>query len=147
MPPVPLRHGEGIGAVKLVLDTNIVLDLFVFRDERVAPLHEQLTRKEVAWLATSVMRDELAAVLGYAQIDARLRAAALLPGQVLDAFDAHAIVVGVAPAAQVICRDCDDQKFIDLAVAHGARLISKDKQVLALRRKLAAWGVAVSAQP
>jgi predicted nucleic acid-binding protein len=43
-----------------------------------------------------------------------------------------------------VCRDTDDQKFIDLAVAQGATLLSKDKHVLALRRKLAALEVAVA---
>lgn len=133
--------------MKLVLDTNIVLDLFVFRDERVASLHERLAGKEVAWLATSAMREELAAVLGYEHIGARMAEASVSPLQVLDAFDRHAVMVEIAAPSKVTCCDADDQKFIDLAVAHGARLISKDKQVLALRRKLAAWGVAVSAQP
>ncbi|MDB5944967.1 MAG: putative toxin-antitoxin system toxin component, family, partial [Ramlibacter sp.] len=35
----------------------------------------------------------------------------------------------------------DDQKFIDLAVAHRALLLSKDRAVLALRKRLAALQV------
>ena len=34
------------------------------------------------------------------------------------------------------CKDPDDQKFIDLAVAHGATLLSKDRAVLALKKRL-----------
>jgi predicted nucleic acid-binding protein len=63
---------------------------------------------------------------------------------VLGAFDAHAQVVAAAESTKIVCRDGDDQKFIDLAVAHGATLLSKDKQVLALRRKLAAIDVTVT---
>lgn len=133
--------------MKLVLDTNIVLDLWVFRDERVASLHQHLGAADVTWLATSAMRDELACVLAYENIAARLSAANVSSQHVLEAFDARAQIVEAAPSAKVTCRDSDDQKFIDLAVAHGARLISKDKQVLALRRKLAAHGVEVSALP
>ena len=33
-------------------------------------------------------------------------------------------------------RDLDDQKFIDLAVGHGAILVSKDKAVLCMRKRL-----------
>lgn len=130
--------------MKLVLDTNIVLDLFVFRDAALAALHDELVRRKVNWFATPPMRQELACVLAYAQIDRRMSAAKLSAQQVLDAFDAHARLVEPAPAARVTCRDADDQKFIDLAVAHGATLLSKDKQVLALRRKLAALDVTVA---
>jgi predicted nucleic acid-binding protein len=42
-----------------------------------------------------------------------------------------------------VCNDADDQKFIDLAVAHQALLISKDKEVLRLKNRLARLGVAV----
>src|SRR5437868_14941318 len=78
MPPVPLRHGQGLGekaGVKVVLDTNIVLDLFVFRDEAVAALKTALATREVDWLATPAMREELMCVLAYEQIAARAAAA------------------------------------------------------------------------
>jgi putative PIN family toxin of toxin-antitoxin system len=133
--------------MRLVLDTNIVLDLFVFRDAAVGTLGAAIANKEVEWLATSAMREELACVLSYEQIGVRLNTANISPRHVLDAFDAHARMVDVAPASKITCRDADDQKFIDLAVAHGARLLSKDKAVLALRRKLAALAVDVSARP
>jgi hypothetical protein len=42
-----------------------------------------------------------------------------------------------------VCNDADDQKFIDLAVAHQALLISKDKEVLRMKNRLARLGVAV----
>jgi putative PIN family toxin of toxin-antitoxin system len=141
MPPVPLRHGQGLGAqgrrVKLVLDTNIVLDLFVFMDSAVAELAAAIANKEVRWLATPAMRAELEAVLSYEQIGARLSAANVSASGVLESFDAHAVIVDAPPVALHKCRDPDDQKFVDLAVAHEAVLLSKDAQVLALRRKLA----------
>lgn len=133
--------------MKLVLDTNIVLDLFVFRDEAARSLHDDLAHGKVQWLASAPMRAELECVLSYRQIGARMEVAKVSSQQVLDAFDAHAVMVGAAAPSRFTCRDADDQKFIDLAVAHGARLLSKDKQVLALRRKLAALGVEVSPRP
>ena len=133
--------------MKLVLDTNIVLDLFVFRDERVNGLKSALASSDVEWLATPAMREELACVLAYESLVARMNTADTSPQHVLDAFDTHARLVDAPPPSRITCRDADDQKFIDLAVAHGARLLSKDKAVLALRRKLAAVAVEVSARP
>ena len=122
--------------MKLVLDTNIVLDLWVFRDAAVAGLGAAIANKEVEWLATGAMRDELAAVLSYEQIGARMDAANVSASVVLERFDAHAVIVPAPVPAAHKCRDPDDQKFVDLAVAHEATLLSKDAQVLALRRKL-----------
>ena len=123
--------------MRLVLDTNIVLDLFVFRDKAVAELAAAIARREVTWLATSAMREELACVLSYEQIGARLGAAKISAQHVLEAFDASSRLVEAAAASKITCSDTDDQKFVDLAVAHDALLLSKDAHILALRRKLA----------
>jgi len=45
-----------------------------------------------------------------------------------------------APRASAVCKDPDDQQFIDLAVHHGAILLSKDRAVLSLRKRLLALG-------
>ena len=123
--------------MKLVLDTNIVLDLWVFRDAAVGELHAAIASKEVTWVATPPMREELASVLSYEQLGVRMRTSNISAQQVLDSFDAHAVIVDAPPASKHKCRDPDDQKFVDLADAHDALLLSKDAQVLALRRKLA----------
>jgi predicted nucleic acid-binding protein len=44
----------------------------------------------------------------------------------------------------VICTDRDDQKFIDLAVAHKGLLLSKDAAVLKTRKRLARVDVEVA---
>jgi predicted nucleic acid-binding protein len=49
----------------------------------------------------------------------------------------------VAPKAPYTCKDPDDQKFIDLAVAHQASLLSKDKAVLVMRKRLLKLGVSL----
>ena len=43
--------------------------------------------------------------------------------------------------APVTCSDADDQKFIDLAVAQRALLLSKDQHVLSIRKRLLAHGI------
>jgi predicted nucleic acid-binding protein len=49
----------------IVLDTNIVLDLFVFDDPATQPLQQALETQQLRWLATPAMRVELARVLAY----------------------------------------------------------------------------------
>ena len=124
----------------VVIDTNIVLDLFVFDDAAAKPLRAALEAGEVDWLVTDAMRVELARVLGYPQIVPRLAFYKRTDTDVLNAFDRHARLVAPAPAAGIRCKDPDDQIYIDLAVAHGARLFSKDGAVRAMRKRLAALG-------
>jgi putative PIN family toxin of toxin-antitoxin system len=126
---------------KVVLDTNIVLDLFVFNDAAAAPLKRALQDNALDWISTAHMRTELERVLAYPQIVPRLAFYALRPGDVLAAFDRHARMVDVAPKAPVSCSDADDQVFIDLAVAHQAWLLSKDQAVLSMQKRLLALGV------
>ncbi len=125
----------------LVLDTNIVLDLWWFEDPRVEPLASALQAGQVRWLATVSMREELERVLAYPHLLRRPRRREQDP---LHEFDRHATVVPPAIRAPYVCKDPDDQKFIDLAAAHVATLLSKDAQVLALARRLERLGVRVS---
>lgn len=125
----------------LVLDTNIVLDLLVFADPAVRPLPPLLASGALRWIAAPAMRVELERVLGYPQIAPRLDYYGLSAAQVLQAFDAQTHTVAPAPRASAVCKDPDDQQFIDLAVQHGAILLSKDQAVLRLRKRLMALGV------
>ena len=120
----------------IVLDTNIVLDVFVFNDAAAQTLRAGLTDGTLTWLATAPMRVELARVLAYPQIVPRLAFYQLSAADVLASFDRHARLVDVAPKASVTCSDTDDQCFIDLAVAHKARLLSKDKAVISMTKRL-----------
>ena len=125
----------------IVLDTNIVLDVFVFSDAATTPLKAGLIDGSLDWLATAPMRVELARVLGYPQIVPRLAFYRLSAEDVLAFFDRYVRLVGVAPKASVTCSDTDDQCFIDLAVAHKARLLSKDKAVISMKKRLLAHDV------
>ncbi|HEX5737972.1 MAG TPA: putative toxin-antitoxin system toxin component, PIN family [Hydrogenophaga sp.] len=127
----------------VVIDTNITLDLFVFQDPAIAPLRDALEHESLDWLATDAMREELARVLGYPQIARRRVATAMSEDQVLAAFDRRVRIVPVAAKAPFTCKDPDDQKFIDLAAAHSAALVSKDAAVLCMARRLERVGVRV----
>ncbi len=141
----------------VVLDTNIVLDLWVFQDPAAAALLQALESGATVWWATTPMRDELARVLDYPHIQKRLLQRQLGPKYsnpdlpqrpdssaadwVLCEFDRLAKVAEVPPKATITCKDPDDQKFIDLAVAHGCGLLSKDRAVLCMHKRLEQHGV------
>ena len=127
----------------IVIDTNIVLDLFVFRDPLAQPLVLALASQKYKWIASAPMRDELARVLEYPNIVLRLSRAQISATEVLAQFDGQVQWMDVAPKAHLICRDPDDQKFIDLALAHQAVLLSKDRLVLCMAKRLLAHGVIV----
>ena len=133
------------GASPIVIDTNIVLDLLVFDDPRWAPLRAALAGGELRWVATAAMREELLRVLGYPLIARRLQKDARHADAVMAAFDAQVHTVADVPArARFVCKDPDDQIFIDLAVAQAAQLLSKDHAVLSMRKRLATLGVMVA---
>jgi predicted nucleic acid-binding protein len=89
------------------------------------------------------MREELARVLAYPQIVKRLTARALPADTVLAHFDRLVQLQPDAPKAPYVFKDADDQKFIDLAVSRQALLLSKDRAVLSMRKRLAPWSVQV----
>ena len=130
----------------IVIDTNIVLDLFIFADPATPALRAALEAKSLRWIATQVMRDELERVLAYTHIIPRMAYYQVSAQDVLARFDAHVQIVDVAPKARYMCKDTDDQKFIDLAVAHQTLLLSKDKAVLTMAKRLRTLGVETAAR-
>ena len=130
----------------VVIDTNTVLDLWGFSDPKLATVREALEAGETwFWIATPWMRDELRDVLTRSHLQ---RAFALRGSSwqaVAHAFDAHVCTVAAPdplPMAQrVHCTDPNDQPFLNLALAHGAQLWSKDRAVLKCRKRLALRGV------
>ena len=127
-----------------VLDTNIVLDLWVFDEPQASALRVSVETGRSHWLATAAMREELARVLAYPQIVKRLTHRELPASTVLAHFDRWAQLQPDAPKAAYVCKDPDDQKFIDLAVTHRAALHSKDSHVLRMRKRLERCGVVLN---
>ena len=132
----PAEGVPGAPARPVVVDTNVALDLLIFSDPRTAPLRTLLAQGRLDWIATQVMRDELERVLAYPHIVSRMDFYRVDAAQVLAAFDAQARLVEIAPRVAYVCKDADDQKFIDLAAAHRAILLSKDKAVICMRKRL-----------
>jgi putative PIN family toxin of toxin-antitoxin system len=139
----------------VVLDTNVVLDLFLFQDPRYAFLRDQLAKQQIQWQATAHMRNELERVLTYAHIIAKLAFYDKTAADILAQFDQHAQITPEPNAkAPYACKDTDDQPFVDLAASLANRLtgnqtatvylISKDKALLCMRKRLANLSVCVS---
>jgi putative PIN family toxin of toxin-antitoxin system len=124
----------------LILDTNIILDLFVFNDPDLAArkpaLLAGLENKQLNWIATADMRIELERVLTYPKIMPRMAYYQVTADDVLAKFDQLATLVDPAPKAKWACKDPDDQRFIDLAVQHKATLLSKDQAALCMAKRL-----------
>ena len=152
-PQVPLYEPAKL----IVLDTNITLDLFLFNDPRTANLRDKIATKQLTWIATAHMRNELERVLAYSHIVAKLNFYEKTAADILLAFDHHAQLTK-APIAKspYTCKDTDDQVFIDLAChvagqtsrdgkVEKVHLISKDKAVLSMRKRLEKLSVCVSA--
>lgn len=129
-----------VPAKPIVIDTNVLLDLFVFRDPRWTELLGAIESGEVQAITRADCRDEYLAVLRYPHLPldeaGRAKAAAR--------FDA--LLRLVAPDARhvrlPVCTDRDDQKFMELARDAGAAvLITKDKALLKLGRRTAREGL------
>ena len=127
----------------VVLDTNILLDLWLYQDPATPALLAALQQRQINWVATAPMREEFLRVLTYPHITERRLRQQTEVDWMLAQFDTYASMQEVAPRAPYVCKDPDDQKFIDLAVEYKAWLISKDKQVLRLTNRLARLSVCV----
>jgi putative PIN family toxin of toxin-antitoxin system len=127
-----------------VIDTNIVLDLWLFEDPATVPLRAALQSGRISHLATDSMRDELERVLTYPHIVKRMARSNIQAQDILDRFDQHHLPAEPAVKAPCTCKDPDDQKFIDLAVAHAVPLLSKDADILCMKKRLFQSGVVLN---
>ena len=127
-----------------VIDTNIVLDLWLFEDPATIPLRAALQSGAISHLATASMRDELERVLAYPHLVKRMAKSNIQAQDILNRFDEYLLAAEPAAKAACTCKDPDDQKFIDLAVAHAAPLLSKDKAILCMKKRLFQSGVVLN---
>ena len=132
------------GTQAWVIDTNIVLDLWLFEDPATIPLRAALQSGAISHLATASMRDELERVLAYPHLVKRMAKSNIQAQDILNRFDEHLLAVEPAAKALFTCKDPDDQKFIDLAVAHATPLLSKDNAILCMKKRLLQSGVVLN---
>ena len=123
-------------ARRVVLDTNVLVSLYVFADSRFAPLRARMECGEWQAFTDDACLAEFRRVLGYplfALGEERQEAAC--------AAYAASVTPLAGPRLQPLaslprCRDRDDQKFLELARDAGADfLITADKDLLRLARR------------
>lgn len=130
----------------VVLDTNAVLDWLVFRDPCMQAWAARITAGHVHWLGCAAMRLELTHMLSHASLarwapdGAAVLAIHARHCHQLDTPDSAPAAWGAA--SRLRCTDPDDQVFIDLAIAHGARwLLTHDRALLKLARRALPMGL------
>lgn len=126
---------------RVVLDTNVILDCWVFDDPGARSLKAALAAKQAVAVRSAETDAELDDVLARS----RFGLAAAERRALLDQWQAQATHVEVASAAPIRCTDPHDQKFLDLALASGAHaLFTKDKALLATAGHARRHGLIVS---
>ncbi len=117
--------------LRLVLDTNVVLDLFHWANVDAIPIMAALESKRIECCADQRTLDELHRVLDYPQLK-------LSPEMQVDRYNRYSQLVRQIPEGEAPplprCKDRDDQKFLELAARCNANiLVSKDKALLCLK--------------
>jgi len=128
---------SGRPPLRLVIDTNVALDLLVFADRQAAPILAAIERGTALWLTAASCRDELRRVLAYPELKLAIaiQTAVFQRYQEL-ATEPAAPTLRPVPAGLPRCRDADDQPFLELAAAAGAHLlISRDRELLRLHKR------------
>lgn len=126
----------GGGTPAAVLDTNVVLDWLVFREPAVQPLASRLEAGAMRWLLAPSLADELMQVLERPFLARWLSDRSAVRAAVARwaHWEDDPPPVG-RPDIHPVCRDVDDQKFIDVALHHQAAwLVTRDRALLALAR-------------
>ncbi len=118
-----------------VLDTNICLDLFVFHDALASDLLKAIQDNTLIAITREDCRSEWLRVLDYPKLALDETEKELSK----QAFDRHIRIIDPEKRdyrTLPVCRDKDDQKFMELAYdAHASCLITKDKALLKLAIK------------
>ncbi|WAC73655.1 PIN domain-containing protein [Roseateles sp. SL47] len=145
LPSLPPASPIGPLPLRVVLDTQIVMDWLVFDEPRIRPIIARVESRHLLWTATAPMKAEMLHVLGrgvaarYSPDLARIHAA----------FQQHCefIEVPVLGISRPRCSDEDDQKFIDLAlhlaVSQPTVLLSRDRAVLKVAKRAAKLGLSI----
>lgn len=119
---------------RLVVDTNTVMALWHFEDPALAVLRQAIERGEFALFCREDALEEYRRVLAYRQFD-------IDPDRqqrLLADYRARVTLVDAASdeaAALPLCRDRDDQKFLEIARdANATHLLTRDKLLLKVGR-------------
>ena len=121
--------------MRLVIDTQVWLDWLVFDDASVAPLRAAIEANHAHVVIDHACLAELERVLAYP-----LKRAVDVQACVATCLRIAMKVECEASPELPVCRDPDDQKFLELAAAAKADcLVTRDRELLRLTRRCAPW--------
>jgi len=128
-----------------VLDTNVILDLLVFKDPTAEPIRHLLDAKLVDAVRSEASMLELIDVIQRPMFKLSREEQDII----LQAWESVTRLLENAAieSAPFTCRDLDDQIFLDMAYSiRPALLLSKDLLVLELRTRAKPHGVEITNQ-
>ncbi len=122
--------------LRLILDTNVWLDWLVFDDPSIAPIKAAVAADRAQVFIDAACEAELERALGY---DLGKRTVDIV-ACIAECRRVARRIDSTAPEAKrarlPACRDPDDQKFLEAALAAGAGfLVTKDRALLDLARR------------
>jgi len=126
---------------RIIIDTNVCLDLFVFHDLRWNDILHALKNGELKAYTRPECRDEWFAVLKYPHLPVTTENI----GEIKNNYDQ--LIECITPEAKTqirlpICSDKDDQKFLEIARDTDTHfLITKDKALLKLAKRIRKLGL------
>ena len=129
-----------MNSILVVLDTNVCLDLFVFRNPDIKNFHDAIKDNTFHVITREDCREEWLRVLDYPKLDLNE------PEKERSKLEFDTFIHLITPEKRdyyslPVCSDKDDQKFMEVAFdAKAACLITKDKALLKLARKNARNG-------
>lgn len=152
--PQALRRPAPAGPV--VLDTHVALEWLWFADPRTAPLGQAIESGQRRWWVCARMQQEWARVLRRLALPPGEPSAPADPSEQMPCLKskyAHTCFIRwgqiwrlTPPAAPWRCTDPDDQMFIDLGLAAGARcLLTRDRALLNMRTRAREHGLLIGA--
>jgi putative PIN family toxin of toxin-antitoxin system len=118
----------------VVLDTNILLDLFYFKDKSVQNLHDCLKNQQIHAYTCEAIWGEFEEVLARKPFNQGLEEILRIRNEYQGLFSWQAPLKNTS---RIKCCDPDDQIFVELSVELApCLLITKDKDLLRLHKKL-----------
>ena len=133
---------ERSDSTRLVLDTNVWLDWLVFDDPAIAPIRAAVAANRAEVFIDAACEAELERALGYDLGKRSVDIPACLAECRRLAKRMETVLTQAERARLPRCRDKDDQKFLEAALAARADvLVTKDRALLDLARRTARFSI------
>ena len=135
----PLGDDSSAHAPRIVLDTNTVLALWMFRDSALAALRAWIEAGSCRLYSREDALEELRRVLAYEQFGLGQGLQMQLYAEYRERLSSRQAALSSCIRGTSLdlpaCKDSDDQKFLEIAALSGAQgLLTRDKALLRLAK-------------